>query len=178
MPYEFTVPTRLRVLQKLTSILQEINPTNGYVNDLGVSPEHEEGCVFRGRVWFGEDDPLPMICILETPLQPEDIPSAPDNPQRQQDYELTVQGFVEDDPKNPTDPAHYLVADVIRRLAVEKLKNRNFELFDMGDTVIDIRIGSPVVRPPDELSAKAYFWLPVTLVLAEDLEKPYGELTP
>lgn len=171
MAYQFADPTRLRVLKRLTGVLQEITPANDYRNDLSK-------CVFRGRVTFGEQDPLPMICILETPLQPEQFGTPPDNPARHGQWDLTIQGFVDDDFENPTDPAHYLVADVIRRLAVEKRRNIDFKLFDMGDVVTDIRIGVPVVRPPDELSAKAYFWLPVTLTIAEDLDKPYGEMTP
>lgn len=182
MPYQFQDPTRLRVLKKLTEALLEIRPANDYRHDLGPDPTPgafaEKGRVFRGRVFYGEQDPLPMICILETPLQPEQLGTPPDNPARHGQWDLTIQGFVDDDFENPTDPAHYLVADVIRRLAVEKRRNIDFKLFDMGDVVTDIRIGVPVVRPPDELSAKAYFWLPVTLTIAEDLDKPYGEMTP
>jgi hypothetical protein len=180
--FEFEDPERLRVLKKLTACLQEITPENGYRHNLAPDPTKgkfaENGRVFRGRVFFGEQDPLPMICILETPLQPESYATAPDNPSRHGDWDLTIQGFVEDDFVNPTDPAQYLVADVIRRLAVEKLQNADFNLFGMGKTVTDIRVGVPVVRPPDELSAKAYFWLPVTLELAENLLKPYGEIKP
>ena len=177
MPYQFEDPTRLRVMKALTACLQSIHPDQGYRYDLGISKEAPKGRVFRGRVLFGEKDPLPMIVILETPIQPEDLPGAPDNPARSGAWDLTIQGFVDDDHENPTDPGHYLAADVIRRLAVEKRRNRDFELFGMGNTVTDIRIGVPVVRPPDELSSKAYFWLPVTLVIAEDLDKPYGEQT-
>jgi hypothetical protein len=170
-PYEHTEPTRLRVLKALTDALREITPANGYLYDLSKS-------VYRGRVMFGPKDPLPMLAILETPLQPEQIPTAPDNPARNGAWDLTIQGFVDDDFENPTDPAQYLVADVIRRLAVEKRKNFDFALFGMGDVVTNLSIGVPVVRPPDELSAKAYFYLPVALTIAEDLDKPYGDLKP
>jgi hypothetical protein len=168
----------MRVLKALTSCLLEITPANGYLHDLGPQPGWPRGKVFRGRVLFGPKDPLPMLAVLETPLQPEQIPTAPDNPARNGGWDLTIQGFVDDDFENPTDPAQYLVADVIRRLAVEKRKNFNFALFGMGDVVTNLSIGVPVVRPPDELSAKAYFYLPVALTIAEDLDKPYGNVKP
>lgn len=177
--FEFEDPLRLRILKRMTAALLEISTTEDYKNSLGPTEQWPEGKVFRGRVWFGADsDPLPLVAILETPLQPEQIPSPPDSPERTGEWELTIQGFVEDDGGNPTDPAHYLAADVIRRLAVEKKKNRDFDLFGMGEDVIGLSIGAPVVRPPDELSAKAYFWLPVTLRIAENLEEPYGKIVP
>ena len=36
-----------------------------------------------------------------------------------------------------------------------------------------MHIGSYVVQPPDEVSAKAYFFLLLDLELIEDLEQPY-----
>jgi hypothetical protein len=168
-------PTRLRILMKLTEILQGITVANGYKHDLGPTAEWPDGKVFRGRVLFGEGDPLPMISILEVPVPPEQIPSAPDNPDRYGSWELILQGFVEDDPTHPTDPAQMLQADVVQRLAVEKRKSLNFSLFDMGKTVTSLNVGVGVVRPPDELSAKAYFWLPLRLMVAEHLDKPYAD---
>lgn len=174
-------PIRLRVLKKLTAALAEIHPdlptptSSKYVNDLRPSPEYPKGRVFRGRVLFGEKDPLPMISILEVPIPPEQVPSAPDNPARTGSWELMIQGFAPDDYENPTDPAQVLLADVVMRLAVEKRRNRDFELFDMGNTVTNIFIGVGVVRPPDEISDKAYFWLPLRLMMAEDLDDPYGD---
>lgn len=167
-------PVRLRVLKKLGECIAEINPEDGYFYDLRPTAEVPER-VFRGRVIFGDTDPLPMVSILEAPLPPDQIPSPPDATERTGDWDLMFQGFVEDDHLHPTDPAQYLLADVTRRLAVEKRRNRDFAILGMGKTVIDIQIGVGVVRPPDELSAKAYFWLPVTLKMSEDLLDPYGE---
>lgn len=167
-------PVRLRVLKKISAALEEINPDlptgkpSSYRHDLA-------GRVFRGRILFGDSDPLPMVSILEVPLPVEQIPGAPDNPMRTGSWELIIQGFAEDDFNNPTDPAQYLLADVVMRLAVEKRRNRDYELFDMGNTVTNLHIGVGVVRPPDEISAKAYFWLPVRLEIAEDLDDPYGD---
>ena len=46
-------------------------------------------------------------------------------------------------------------------------------ILGLGRQVTKLYIGPGVVRPPDEVSAKAYFWLTITLDLAEDLEHPY-----
>jgi hypothetical protein len=48
-------------------------------------------------------------------------------------------------------------------------------IFGLGNFVIGMRIGSGVVRPPDEISAKAYFWLTITLDMVEDLADPYED---
>ena len=174
-------PERLRVLKRLSACLSEIHPglatgkPSSYVNDLRPTEELPKGRVFRGRVLFGDDDPLPMVSILEVPLPPEQIPGAPDNENRTGSWELILQGFVDDDFENPTDPAQVLLADVVMRLAVEKRKNHDYQLFGMGNTVTNLHIGVGVVRPPDEISAKAYFWLPVRLQMAECLTDPYGD---
>jgi hypothetical protein len=178
MNFQYEDPTRLRIQKQLTAALQSISVADGYRHDLGITVDAPDGHVFRGRVLFGPEDPMPLVAILETPLQPDQLGTQPDNSVIHGSWDLTIQGFVEDDYLNPTDPAHHLVADVIRRLAVEKRRNANFELFDMGDIVTDITIGVPVVRPPDEISAKAYFYLPIVLTIAEDLYKPYGDETP
>lgn len=176
--YQFTRPTRLRVLDELCAALRNITPENGYYFDLSADETAPKGKVFRGRALFGPTDPIPMLSILETPVQGDGVQAPPDAGLLKGFWDLTIQGFVDDDFENPTDPAHYLVADVIRCLAVEKQKNTDFNLLNMGDDVTKMIIGIPVVRPPDELSAKAYFYLPLTLEMAENLEKPYGNLKP
>lgn len=171
-------PLRLRVQKALTACLEAVTPTNGYTFDLSAS-------VFRGRTLFGETDPLPMVSILEAPEAPDQLPSGSDNTKALGDWDLLLQGFVEDDLANPTDPAHKLAAEVRRALVGERRK-RDLILVDSGNTlgirgpngvsrVADMKIGAPVVRPPDgEISAKAFFWMRLTLTLAEDLENPYA----
>lgn len=162
-------PTRLRVMARLTEVIERVQIANGYKHDL-------HGKVFRGRLMFGEKDPVPMVSILEVPVPMEQVEGATDNPARTGPWELIVQGFAEDDYLHPTDPAHRLAADVIQALAEEKRdKGRDFKLLDMGDTVLKLNIGVYVCRPPDELSSKAYFWLPLKLTLAEQLDKPYAD---
>lgn len=171
-------PTRLRILRKLTDIIREVTPANGYVNDLGPGPGWPNGRVFRGRAVFGQESPLPMVTILEVPMPPDQVPSPPDSADRVGEWDLIIQGFVEDDFENPTDPAQVLLADVVRRLALEKKngmdREGNCKFLGMGDIVTGMQIGVGVVRPPDaEVSDKAYFWLQLRLTVAESLDKPY-----
>ena len=160
-------PVRLRVLKALTDALEEISVANGYRHDLA-------GAVLRGRLMFGSGDPLPMLSILEVPLPEEQIAASAGNPTLYGKWGLIVQGWADDDHKNPTDPAHFLMADVKQRLAVAKKLERGDSLLGMGDTVTNLEIGVGVVRPPDELSDKAYFWLGLMLTIVERADKPYG----
>jgi hypothetical protein len=158
-------PYRLRVLRLLTEALQEITPANGYVSDVSKS-------VFRGRSAYGDTDPLPMLSILEVPIPLEQFRSPVDSSQAGGPWDLIIQGFVDDDRYNPTDPAHILLADVKQRLAKERTRLNDDGAFGLR-TITRINIGQGIVRPPDEISAKAYFWLGVAVVVVEDLLKPY-----
>jgi hypothetical protein len=167
------VPLRLRILKNLTVSLETV--VHEYTPEVGKARPAVPmtGKVFRGRTVFGESDPLPMFSILEAPIPVDQIPTEGDNTGSKGRWELLVQGFVEEDHLHPTDPAHYLLAECKARLAWEKARNSDFNILGLGKHVLDIEIGPGVVRPPDEISAKAYFWLNVSLTLAEDLLKPY-----
>jgi hypothetical protein len=169
-----TEPLRLRILKKLSSIIETASFSYAYEENPAVDVSLV-GKVFRGRVIFGDSDPLPMVSILEVPLPLDQVPSPSESPASTGRWELLLQGFVEDDHLNPTDPAHWLMAQVKAALATERRKMRDFQLFDMGKHVLNIFVGPGVVRPPDEMSAKAYFWLTVTLELAEDLSDPFED---
>jgi len=172
-------PFRLRVQKALTAALKEITPANGDTHDLSDVTDRTgltEAKVVRGRDTFGDGDPLPLVCILEDPRM-LDANNADDGYTASSgDYRLFVQGFVEDDRENPTDPAYLLVAEVIRALVRQK-KDR-FNILGLGDTkpcVESMVIGQPVVRPGDDIvSSVANFYLPVTLKLVEDLEEPFA----
>lgn len=159
-------PFRLRVLKALTAALEEIKPCNGYQHDL-------TGKVFRGRIIFGDDDPVPMVSVLEAIEEKAAMQPPPEGHQQKESWELLVQGFLDEDRDNPTDPAYSLLADVKRRLIEVRNQKRTYNILGMGESVIDLRIGPGVVRPPDEVSSKAYFWLRVTLDLVENLNAPY-----
>jgi len=161
-------PFRLKVLKALTLALEEITPANGYAFNLS-------GKVFRGRTSFGDNDPIPMVCILEAIEQEQpgtvSMPAAASTANGP--WALLIQGFVEDDPTNPTDPAHILMADVKKRLALERPRERQNNILGMGGRVHELKISPGVVRPPDDISGKAYFWLRVTLGMVENLSDPY-----
>lgn len=166
-------PFRLRVLDALTDCLRNITPANGYAHDLS-------SAVFRGRAMFGDDDPLPMVSILEPPVAPDQIASSLADSAG--GWDLLVQGFVQDDRLNPTDPAYLLLADVKRALALEQVRREGRMPNPLGmgggagsgNEVTGIDIGAGVVRPADDVSAKAYFWLTLTLQVVEDPENPYA----
>jgi hypothetical protein len=171
-----TRPLKLRIMDALTAILQEITIANGYKHDLGES-------VFRGRAIFGQNDPIPMVSILDVPIPLEPVVTPEGGSESKGGWEIVLQGFVKDDKVNPTDPGHFLMADVKQRLALEKKKEADFELFEldtpetigMGQHVVKLEMSSGIVRPPDEVSAKAYFWLTLTLTIVEDIADPYED---
>lgn len=164
-----TAPLRLLILKNLSASLE----LTRYHYDSSKPEQTLEGAVFRGRTVYGEDDPELMISILEVPIPVEQREPPPDSPASNGQWELLLQGFVPDDFINPTDPAHYLMAATKVRLAHEKERNRDFDILGLGNHVTDLRWGAGVVRPPDEISDKAYFWLNVTLEIVEDLSKPF-----
>lgn len=171
-------PYRLRILKGLTRSLEQISISDGYKYDLA-------GHVWRGRSVFGPNDVVPLVSILEPPLPIDSIKQHEDDATTQGEWDLIVQGFMDDDASHPTDPAHYLMADVKKRLAVERKTNfggrhkgiaPKYNLFDlgMGTALSIVRVGAGVVRPADEVSSKAYFWLTLTLKIAEDDDDPYA----
>jgi len=168
-------PLRLRVQMALTQVFESIHPGNQYTHDL-------RGKVFRGRLMFGDSDPLPLVSILETPIAPDQLPQPVDSTVSNGEWDLLIQGFVEDDKAHPTDPAHYLMAEVKQALAIAREKpevdrqktGEASHLLGIKE-VTRLQIGAGTVRPADEISATAYFWLNITLGLAEDLLSPYED---
>lgn len=163
-----TDPTRLRLLKNLTAVLEGITVTNGYAHDL-------DGKVFRGRTLFSDDDPMPMVAILEAIEQQAPVRSDPREAMSNSPWELMIQGFAVDDRKNPTDPAHLLMADVKKAIALHKRNDpRSRDLLGMGGRVTDLKISPGVVRPADERSSHCYFWLKLSVSLVEDMADPYA----
>lgn len=161
-------PTRLKILKALTESLEQIHPDNGYTHDLS-------GRVFRGRDLFGDSDPVPMVSILEAAESEEQVPSPLTSGMSTGPWTLLIQGFVEDDRFNPTDPAHYLLADVKRKLVEERRRGRGLDILGTGRAVTEIRLSRGIVRPPEEfVSDKAFFWLRVTITVVENLSDPFA----
>lgn len=167
MPFD-TDPLRLKILKGITDALKEITIANGYNFNLTNS-------VYRGRLWFGEGDSLPLVSILEMPVPLEPTESSPGATKPSQDWDLLIQGFAPDDRENPTDPAHFLMADVKKRLGLESKKLRQMDptVFGLKHKVELITIGQGSVRPADDAQDAAYFWLRVTLKIYEDNANPY-----
>lgn len=161
------VPFRLRVLKALTATIEQVNPDNGCHYDL-------RGKVFRGRVRFSVDDPIPMVSILEAPIPQEVIQSRGENDKSSGAWELLIQGFVEDNRENPSDPAHHLMAEVKAALVKDKRRERGNDMLGMQGRVFEMFVGQGSVRPPEDPTTEAFFWLTLTLRLAETLEDPYA----
>lgn len=179
-------PFRLRVKKAITDSIKAVTIANGYAHDLAdfTKPSSKvQERVFRGRLQFGDNDPLPMVSVLEHP-RALDALLAPDNDsERVGEWDLLIQGFVEDDFDHPTDNADLLVADVIKALSKQGQRKggasgREPNILGLGYSmpcVTKLAIGSPIVRPADGVNSdKAFFWFTLTLTLAEDVEQPFA----
>jgi hypothetical protein len=168
---------RLQVLKKLTQHLANITPTSGYQHNLGPTTEYPYGSVFRGRAIFGQDDPVPMVSILEAPRSDVGSFAGENRSQRKEDWSLLIQGWAIDDKENPTDPVYALLDEVERhlfRLTATKEKTGSPLYPDeylLGKTVVGVTISPGIVQPAREnLSSKAFFYLPITVQLVRPLQ--------
>lgn len=162
---------RLKTLKRLTDYLRgEITVANGYQHDLGT--------VTRGLSLVTDDYALPHLNIRDN-LNPDREPvmagAEMNGAAVVYDWILLVQGWVEDDPDNATDPAEHLLADVKKALA--KIRDPALEgttVYHLGNLVADIRWEPGTVREPDrEVSARAFFWMRVILKFTEKVNDPY-----
>lgn len=173
MPAPTTDPFRLRLMKGLTQVLQQIATANGYYTEAGVA-------VYRGRMTFGSTDPLPCIAIMEPPLQPEPVHNPLGSGARRYQYDLYVQGFAVDDAKNPSDPAHLLLADIRKAVIsewsrVQKIPAQRPDelLFGVPRRRIQaLDTDGGLVRPSDDISSKAYCYLLLRFTIAEDWANP------
>ncbi len=166
---------QLDVLKALTTHLEGMTIDGGYDYDL-------DGRVFRGRAMWGDEMPLPMVSILEAP-RPDERPSVGghENAFRAEDWVLLVQGWVEDDIDNPTDPAYGLKANVEKRLSdIIAVRESNGlplypSVYRLGGKIAAMSIGPGVVRPPqDRVSSKAFFYIPVVVKIAVTPTSPFA----
>lgn len=167
------IPFRLEVLKRLTALLEA---TTG--DDHNDQPFSLVGKVYRGRIEFGQDTVLPAVSILEAPA-PDIGRFAGANEAMAEKWTLLIQGWALDDKENPSDPAYYLAAAVQAQLA------RIVDLDDagrpvdkpahlLGKLVTDFELGPYVVRPFDtKTSSRAFFYLPVRVGLARNVNQPY-----
>ncbi len=168
---------RLTIQKKLGAEFKKCARADGYNYDLADEPDGTTH-IYRGRAKFGEGDKLPFITILEDVDQGKvQLDQKNGSPHIFYDYRLLVQGFVDDDKANPTDPAHHLMADIEKIVGLLRIsaQNSNF-LFDIpqeNGTVMMIGIEPGEVRPPDKDSAKANFWAIVWFKVCEDTSNPH-----
>lgn len=169
-------PFRLRIMKSLSALIEAVEVD--LTDDTGEQIASLAGRVFRGREQYGDNDPLPMVSLLEPPMAIEGNPTQPDNTDRATEWDILIQGWVLDDKDNPCDPAYVLAALVRQALAREKAKSprgpRGADYLGEGLRIQELRIGAPVVRPADFPSTNACFYLLITLKIVEDILNPFG----
>lgn len=163
---------RLRILKALCDHIEDtVVPGGDYQHDL-------TGRVSRGRSYFGDETPLPWVNVIEAPETDRDPFEAGQGLAQKDQWVLLINGWVDDDHAAPTDPAHNLMADVKMALGIlldpGSPHDRN-PLYMLGGLIEDFRVEPGTVRPPDELSSRAYFYLRVVVGVAERLDDPYAD---
>lgn len=174
---------QLQILKALTTHLEGINPTTvdpdgatpGDVYDLDL-----RGKVKRGRTVFGVEQLVPFIAILEKHVPNPLVAVGYERVKRKEDWDLLLQGFVEDDKDNPFDPAYDFKAVVEHRLSqIVQLTQGDGKpafpnVYMLGGLITDLTIGQGIVSPPKEgVSAKAFFYMPVRLCIVTDVTNPF-----
>lgn len=180
------ISKKLRIMKSLTALLEGIIP--GWVDlppeMIGQTcPFDLSQSVFRGRVDFGDDVPLPFLVILEAPRQLNPNGAGSGELINKEDWTLLIQGFATEDAKHPSDPAYALLAWTQMRLAritTEKksgMRGGEYPLeWRLGGLVVDVRYQIPIVRPgKDDVSGTAYFYMPISVGNVTDLTMPFIE---
>lgn len=175
------LPSRLAIMTAFCNVLTTPTPTE--TNDtFGVLKVH------RGRSILGaEVKPLPCLAVIESPITDPGVTYVGDDDEMRRDtLVFLVQGRI-DDTKNDsadgftqsTDVAYWLEAAVESRLARIQAKDKyGVPLYPdewcLGRLITEMKIGSPVVRPPEQtVSATAFFFLPVRVGIAKQSDQPY-----
>lgn len=173
------------VSKRLDTLIALTEHLEGMVFDPDGDNTSMTGRVFRGRVVFGDEVDPPFLAILEWPRQLLSQQGGDEGTRRNDDWRLMIQGFAKDDSLNPLDPAYELLAYVEQRLArltAEKGNGAPGGLYPqeymLGGRVSKILFTNPIVHPPDnDVSDTAYFYMPVTLKRATDMEAPFTQET-
>ncbi len=171
------IPTRLLVVQRLCTLLEEIQ-FDGTTLDL-------TGKVTRGRNIIGDEvkptvlNPV-VLNVLEAPRPDFATYSGEDAFMRKDSMILMIQGRAMDDKLLPGDSAYYLAAAVEQRLSRVMAVNQRSgmpkypEHHLLGNLITGMEVAPPVVRPPeDKVSAWAFFFLVLRVGIAVDISEPY-----
>lgn len=170
---------KLQVLQYLTNHLQGITVESGFQHNLSEA-------VFRGKDLFGPNDKGDIVSILEAKATDYGKFADENNVVRKDDWIILVQGWVDDnvrgrgpDSKHQTDAVYSLLGDVEQRLSqLVATDSKGVPVYKgiyrMGGLVTDMRLSSSVVRPAEQnVSAKAFFYLPIRIGLAYSICNPW-----
>lgn len=106
--------TRLRVVDAVVAMLQQITPDNGHTTNVGTN-------VFLGREGYDSDDALPMISIIEDPGMMDQEKEQKNSMTHDIELKLIIQGFAYEDSENPSRAVYHLLADIKRVIAQEHM---------------------------------------------------------
>lgn len=178
-------PKQLRVLKKLVTHLEGINPDN---DDPATGDPYEidlRASVFRGRSLLTIDDAEDAISILEFPRQELYEPVGEHGIVRQLRWQIMLQGWPKDDAENPSDPAYRMLALCemrLARLVAEKPNGRGPlfpEEYMLGqhegeNELASLLIAPGVVRPPEDAASRlAMFYMPLVLGVKVNVANPF-----
>lgn len=175
------VPKQLRVLHALTAHLEGINPDNvdpatgdPYTYDL-------RGRVYRGRSLLTIRDAAEAVALWEFPRQDVWAEVGEYGIVRMTSWSMMIQGWPEDDPDNPSDPAYLLMAKVEMRLSriLAQLPEGRGPAFPdeymLGGELSSLTIAPGIVRPPEDAASRlAMFYMPLVLGVKVNVADPYG----
>lgn len=175
-------PKLLRAIMRLCDHLEQINPDNPDYPDC---PFDLRGRVYRGRSILNIKDARAALSILEFPRQDFTAPVGEHGIVRNDKPYFMLQGWPEDDPDNPSDPAYRLKAyceQHLARIIAEKENGRGpvhdaeYMLGMNGDEryLTSFAMAQGVVRPPEDAASRlAMFYMPLVLGIKTDLSDPW-----
>lgn len=157
----------------LTTKLQE-NPDTDY----------RAKTIAWGRESFSMDEAGEIIISFIEPPKPAEVNDTSKREIQVYEYQLFIQGMINDDSNRPTLPAYMLVSEIKRLLfnVIHENSGDTSNILNLGpkmqsrrgnrNNIFELKIGAETVRGPGEHSRFTYFWLPVVFSLAVDLKSP------
>lgn len=185
---DIPAPKRLRVIEKIVALLEQINPDNTYPHPVDGEvpyPLDLRGKVFIGRLTVSTEEAQDALSVLENPRPLDGDEVGWDRLLRNGDWILLLQGWPRDDIKNPSVPAYKLAALAEHRLSrIVALDSRGDPMYPddhllgldaEGDPeIVSLSIGQSVVRPPQDTNSRlAMFFVPLTIRLATNPSTPF-----
>lgn len=181
------VPQQLNVLRVLCTFLEGINPTNedpAYALT-GQAPQPYRwdlrGKVIRHKTVVGTEIPVPLLAVLEATKPIDPLFADTGKQVALESWQLLLQGFAPDQDTAAMDSAYNLKAAVVARLGRivaeegSPPKPAFPEDYMLGNLLTSFTLNQGVVRPPDaQVSAHAFFYIPLLLQLKTDVRNPYA----